>query len=706
MALNDDDKKFIKKTVDDAVDKKTTSFEKSAANEKSSRLKAQIEERKERQAYLKQLKELQTNGDATMAQKFELMKEEINSKISQDIKDTVKTTMDTVGKGANTVGRGVGKATSGVDSLITRMASINPILAALYSGTKGVTRDIWNIGAGSVQAALGGAQMAWGAGKAAVGLVGSTMNSMRNMYLKRKAKNQPQQESEMEMETPLPATPQEEQQEQPNLELPSLLPEQESTSESLKDMQKRIKEIHEATVKSKKEQEDGMKSQLKSLAGMQKTMTAVNDVMKILKAKQMLIVGGVVLGAAALIGLVMWFKSGGFSRMIEGIGNKILNGLASEGGQEARKKADEYLQEQYNQIDVDAADFDKLQKDMNLSNGKDFSKTTYLTDANNKYNINQLRALDLQKSLQGEGFSEDRARNLVNGAWWGVQSAKYKNVGNAKPWVLKLPFKTYIPGNGIHKIKGDDVHVDFDLARKVDGKTIIVSFTNAIASSVKSKEFAPKEQIAVLDINSRIIGDWDTFCNIKEGQTTAEALREDRAEDIAKGYNKIMDEAYHTAGLDSVAREADKRLGVFREATADSIKSGTFNPNDTKFKFTEPTGEDEQQTPGPLTNPNEFDGAKTPDAGTVTGGAAPIPETTSENEQKVQQTSEQLTEATQPKPTEEKGYVGILPELGKTNITMETPSIFTPDKYSTQMTPFDYGLSARSQGQNTIGVGN
>ena len=44
MSLKDDDKKFIKNTIDDALDKRENLFKKSEASQKSSRLKEQIAE--------------------------------------------------------------------------------------------------------------------------------------------------------------------------------------------------------------------------------------------------------------------------------------------------------------------------------------------------------------------------------------------------------------------------------------------------------------------------------------------------------------------------------------------------------------------------------------------------------------------------------------------------------------------------------------
>lgn len=678
MALNDDDKKFIKKTVDDAVDKKTTSFEKSAANEKSSRLKAQIEERKERQAYLKQLKELQTNGDATMAQKFELMKEEINSKISQDIKDTVKTTMDTVGKGANAVGRGVGKATSGVDSLITRMASINPILAALYSGTKGVTRDIWNIGAGSVQAALGGAQMAWGAGKAAVGLVGSTMNSMRNMYLKRKAKNQPQQEPEMEMETPLPATPQEEQQEQPNLELPSLLPEQESTSESLKDMQKRIKEIHEATVKGKKEQEDGMKSQLKSLAGMQKTMQMVNQVMAVLKTKQALIVTGVTLGAAAIVALLIWLRN----RFKNQIYNPTNNpdGLTLTPTDNADKS--NKLKEQSESTNTGNETNDELVNKIKQSGGIKQSDYTKFTNKKDK-EISQ---------LHNEGKITKSQYQLMVGATGGVggkrgyigsandlNSELTEFTGETETNVIQFP----VPTKVLYKndATGDSAIVVQNTKNK---ERITVSNILELIANL-NQEYPPNTPLAIAGGSYKISGNLKKFLNDQSyeeninknknnnWETTIQQLNEQRTEkDIKK------------------KQKQEKKDSKERQNDVDFWKR--FIKKDKKETVTGGAA------PIPTEIPNEvddFEGTTAPDNKVTT-----IPKTKSENEQKVNNTSKELTEETQPKKPEPQKEEKLSNNTQKQNMVIASNTSSGTDIYSNQLTAFQYGLTARQQ--NTI----
>ena len=470
MGLDDKDKKFIKDTIETSVSKNVDSQMKKTNTElKRESLSRSIEERKQRDKYIEELKKLQDDGQATMAQKFELFREEMKQTIPDDFKNTWKDVSNTVGKGANKIGSGLDKAAS-------RLMNLNPVTAMLWNN-KDILGDI-----------IGGtAQLGWGAVKGIAGGAAGLLNNATNAVVS-KFKKKKEDEEETTEEKPkekLPKLVGEQQPEQNDfeLEIPMLGSEGESNAERMaklsEEMEQKINEIHEVVLKEQKGQ---AKTLSEGLSGMQKTMDAIKQVTDMMKAKQILIATGVILGAAAIIGLAAWFKSGGFQRMIQGVGQNILKGLASEGGQAAREKADQYVQDQLNQINTDAADFDNMNKSMGLTGGQDFSKTTYMTDKNNPYTGTQLQALDLQKSLQKEGFSEDRARQLVNGAWYGTSAAKFQNVNKAKPWVLKLPFKTYIPGNGIHKIKGDDTHVDFDLCRKVGKVTKMVTFTNGITN--------------------------------------------------------------------------------------------------------------------------------------------------------------------------------------------------------------------------------
>ena len=577
--LNNDDKKYLKENIEkrlDNLDKKVGNVSKSkdSANidtstpsgKRLNELLSQDREKENRKQLLAELQKKNENGEATLAQKIEMMNLSLKTAIPDDFKEAVKDSGKILKDVGKDVQRGTNRALGGVDSIITRMMGMNPLTAMLWSAGKDITRDLWNIGAGAAQAGWG---IAKGVGRGAVNIgkgVGSIFNSAVNLF-KPKPKKEDVPEDEKQVEGS-------------RLLLESGEEFEEKDAE--KSTAQKIDEIHQAFFKDFKkhlnDSEKNEKSRIsilsKGLSGIGKSMQAVSGIVNTIMAKQKLILGGLMLGALGILALVGWFKNGGLENALNGVKNNILKSFASEGGQQARENADKYLQEQYDKIKADAQDFDNMNKNMNLSNGSDFSKASYITKQGGP-DAKTLRTQDLQNALQKEGFTKDRAIKTTQAVGYGMVSAKYKNIGASKPWVLKLPFETWIGGGSdIIQIDGDDIHVDFVLSRGKGKNTKGVIFTNAVKSSVKSGTFKPNTQIAVLDINSRLIGDWESFCGLKEGQSYEDVLLNERAQEIEKNYNKIADEPYHTPGLgDALSREADKRLGVYRKISAKDIKN-------------------------------------------------------------------------------------------------------------------------------------
>ena len=81
MALNDNDKEFIKKTVDDAISKsEKTNQQKMSDAIKSNEEKQEKQSKKDRQATLEYLDKV---GVLTLAEKMELFKNNISKEIKQ-----------------------------------------------------------------------------------------------------------------------------------------------------------------------------------------------------------------------------------------------------------------------------------------------------------------------------------------------------------------------------------------------------------------------------------------------------------------------------------------------------------------------------------------------------------------------------------------------------------------------------------------------
>ena len=157
MAINDDDKKFIKNTINDAL----SNFEaKTESKRKLFDLKRQEEDKKAREEYLKELKERDAKGEATIAQKFEMLKLSVDNAIPEDLKDAWSGSKQAIGKGANQLGKGL-------STINKKIMMSNPLTAMLYNN-----RDLFGAG---FNIAAGGLKMGWGALKGlGTGAAGAT----------------------------------------------------------------------------------------------------------------------------------------------------------------------------------------------------------------------------------------------------------------------------------------------------------------------------------------------------------------------------------------------------------------------------------------------------------------------------------------------------------------------------------------------------
>lgn len=309
MAINDDDKKFIKNTINDAL----SNFEaKTESKRKLFDLKRQEEDKKAREEYLKELKERDAKGEATIAQKFEMLKLSVDNAIPEDLKDAWSGSKQAIGKGANQLGKGL-------STINKKIMMSNPLTAMLYNN-----RDLFGAG---FNIAAGGLKMGWGAlkglGTGAAGLLNAAINS--------KKKNEETEEQDEE--------------EKPKF-IPLLSGKSAVTNvlNEKQQWQEQIQDIHKVIVKQNNEQKKSNEIMSKGLSGLGKTMEAVKGFVDLIQQKQKLIVAGVLLAAVAILGLAAWFKGGKWKDLFKNpmdnvVGDSFKN---FDAHQDAQFKMDAY----------------------------------------------------------------------------------------------------------------------------------------------------------------------------------------------------------------------------------------------------------------------------------------------------------------------------------------------------------------------------
>lgn len=291
--LDDNSKKFIKETIEDAIDKKLDDREKKTqASKRLDDLKYEKRSLEDRKKLLAELQTRDKKGENTIAQKFEMMKLAVDNVIPQDIKDAYKSSTKTIGNGASQIGQGISHLTE-------RAMLSNPITAFLYNN-RDILGAVGDIG-------IGTAKMGWGAlkgiGHGALGLANSAVNLFKPK----------QEEEDTEEET-----------EKLNIKPPIFNGNDNNggitkIAKQKADWQVKIDKIHEVVTKLKDGNTKSSSLLAKGLKGINDSMNAVKGFVDTIVAKQKLILGGVMLGAVAILGLAMWFQNGGLKNLINNL---------------------------------------------------------------------------------------------------------------------------------------------------------------------------------------------------------------------------------------------------------------------------------------------------------------------------------------------------------------------------------------------------
>lgn len=282
--IDDESKKFIKETIENAIDDKLSERDKKTESQKKlDSINYQKKELEDRKKLLAELSERDKKGQATIAEKFEKLKLSVDTSIPQDLKDAWKTGSKGVQAGANQVGKGIGHLTA-------RAMMSNPLTAFLYQN-RDIAGAIGDIGIGSIKAGWGALK---GIGHGALGLA----NSAKNLF-----NRDEEEETEEILNLPKPSF-------SGNSQAEKLVKEKSN-------WEKQINEMHTIITQDlTKNQKKSSEIMGKGLKGLDDNMKAIKGFTDTIATKQKLILGGIMLGAAAIVGLVAWFKSGGLLKAL------------------------------------------------------------------------------------------------------------------------------------------------------------------------------------------------------------------------------------------------------------------------------------------------------------------------------------------------------------------------------------------------------
>ena len=555
--MNEKDREYLKNNIEkklDNIDKKVSSPSTTAKTLKE----LYSEQSKERRKLIEDYKKQDDNGEATLAQKIELLKASIETSIPKDFKDGMKAMGNTMKKGAN-------QALSGASNLTGRVMGLTPLTALLWQN-RDIAKAFWDMG-------IGGAKM--GVGLAQGAITGVT-TGVKGLYQGAANLLEWNKEKKPKEEEPIPEQTEEK---------PVVLQEQEmqpKEEDYVLSTVEKISEIHEYLLKKRPLQEIENQKQEKSrhlilskgLTGIGKTMKTVSDVIETIMAKQKLILGGVLMGAVGILALVGWIKNGGMDRLFD----KFKQSMASDEGRESRKKADDYLKSEYKKIAQEASATDKMVEEMDIQQSQNVFNVKEKDFKGNAAEQKQAKRTAIINNLSNVGITGEHARNLIMKHESGTLGldANARKLKNTQPISLILPFDTFI--NSYNILSVDETHVDFQLSRGQGANMKAVYFTNAIKSSVKAGKKPRNTVIAKLDVNSVVFGDWNGFLGVEEGKTLQDTITEERAPEIAKKYNEIIDEPFHKPGFtDGAQKAADTVAGVYRQLDAAQVKEALSN---------------------------------------------------------------------------------------------------------------------------------
>lgn len=490
--LNDDDKKYLKDNIENPLHNLDKQVQDLAKSSSASPKRPQPKKKETIEDRLTALEEAERKGEATIAQKIELMNLSLKTAIPEDFKQTMKETGATMKKGMKQVGQGL-------DQAIAPIMMSNPLTAMLYQSKDviaALTGGTLKVGAGAIKGAFG-------VGKAVASGAAGLLSNAINMF-----KKKPQADSQAD-DVP--------EKEETGSFIPRGKDEEENTDDTELSTAKKIDEIWKATVKDslKQKAEEDKKEKTRNnilsqgLNGLGKSMKAVNAVVETIMAKQKLILGGLMMGSIAVLALVGWFKEGGLQKAIKGLlKDDKSDGSSSPQADNDRSALDNFVHTQ----DAVAMNNDQVGDLIKQSTGGNYSKLSGPT----KVNFNNVKDLVTKGHI-----TEKDADEIINGRTNDTDK-QFRQANNTERLSLSFPFKIKIS-----KVVGsptkDSNYISLDIERIKTLKNPHIRITKVVKQIWPTGEEVPESTpFAIVDKNFGIIGNWDEFVGAQEEDTNKE----------------------------------------------------------------------------------------------------------------------------------------------------------------------------------------
>ncbi len=566
---------------------------------------------------LKEIENLNKAGMATMAEKVELLKGFVNRTVESVSFQSNKS----IACGISKTNGGTEQIASGVKNLFT---------GNLFGGITNVLTGTLNTGIGAAQAVVGGGAAAADMLKAALDKESTDTNEssiLTEYTVTDKNKNNYTEPDKMPSVTP--STQSKTKKRKTKSQKIKNVSQKEVKKPNIKTTHKTIPIKKETTVSKQKAKQnliqltipktdtkkvleskkqlpkilpkksgsqETTKSILKNgLGGLSKTLNKVSGFLDIVASKQKLIVGGVLAGTAGILALMGWVKEGGLEQSLKktfGTSAKIENSKkvqAARGALDSQVATTAYMKQDASAIEKDLKATKAVAS--NFSNQKQES----LTDLINSGEVDKALSTEAQSYLELEPGAAVDAR--MPGSKTQIQTRKMTNDAGL---IFKLPFDVYIKKiiNSTGVKKGT---CSLILERKTPlaNPTVILADVTDLLQP-QGKKISANQPICKMGANFRILGDWQSFVNIKEGKevdyanylsqtddnaidsymtdftTEKKDLMQQQNNDNKKAaQDKVKNEKWHA---DPVQQEVTKRFGWDEESLEDSnpaIKTST-----------------------------------------------------------------------------------------------------------------------------------
>lgn len=639
MALNDKDKEFIKKTVDDVISKsEKTNQQKMSDAIKSNDKKQEEQSKKDRQATLEYLDKV---GVLTLAEKMELFKNNITKEIKQTVNEAIPEDLsnnlkDTFKASGSNLGKGLHQGTNSLKALMR-----GDIFGSVSSALSGSI----NTGIGLAQGAIGVTSGV----ASGIGAVSSIISAKTQMAEKKK---------------------QEKIQKETFKELGAKKSEESKTNVS--ETTSSILESKQTTFVEQKEEKTTTGILKKGLGGLSRGLELVNNTLGFIATKQKLILSGIGLATVGILALVGWFENGGLQNLLD----KALKDKAPNRNSESKKQAEANLNAQINLLKTNAQDMAQAE---NFKIDGLYAKGGE-QKAWKKHVSTMAKTIGLQNALTNPQAGIGYMTKTVG------QAKKGKTADIRFPVNCSI-FEIYQEGYG------DDMTFAVKFLRKYDkeadktrSKAPIIIIDNIKTIHINKDKFsniAAGTKIATAYYPYNVYGDYDGFIKKQNNMTYEEAnFTKEAIAGLTSQYNETQDAAYKEAG--GVDHHIDKMLdtqaGVRIEATEDMIRQRIYGNSvipqsdypveklDTKVDVTE-------QTP-----------------------SVSIKETNSNTEQ-AQNNIQKIKEAEKKQEQQNSGEnvetTNKNTSQPQANINVKTESS-TPDKYSNNLRPDQYNRAANN----------